>query len=243
MHSTKMKFSIMFIVVIILIYMLQNLKLHILIKTPFISSLMSSHYKHRESTYKILLWTNGFVYDDWETNTNLTKLECDYRNCILTMDRNVLNTSNAVMFNWGYINVNDLPNYRVNNQIWGLFNMEPPFLSSVNNVRPLMNQINLTMTIRQDSDIFVPAGRVFKCNSDWKLKYKFDEKKKSIAWIVSNCHSNSGRELYVKQLQKYIDVDIYGKCGKLFCSHDDHCFEKIAKNYKFYLSFENSVSY
>ncbi len=47
----------------------------------------------------------------------------------------------------------------------------------------------------------------------------------------------------MKELQKYIDVDIFGKCGQLKCSKDKKCYEMIAKNYKFYLAFENSVSF
>ena len=31
-------------------------------------------------------------------------------------------------------------------------------------------------------------------------------KTKAIAWFVSNCYSKSGREEYVKELQKYIKV-------------------------------------
>ena len=33
-----------------------------------------------------------------------------------------------------------------------------------------------------------------------------------IAWIVSSCTSENGRHFYVKQLLKYINVDIYGHC-------------------------------
>ncbi len=47
----------------------------------------------------------------------------------------------------------------------------------------------------------------------------------------------------MKELQKYIDVDVFGKCGQLKCSKDKKCHEMIAKNYKFYLAFENSVSF
>ena len=43
-------------------------------------------------------------------------------------------------------------------------------------------------------------------------------KTKTVAWIVSNCDSKSGREAYVTELEKYINVDIYGKCGPLNCS-------------------------
>jgi len=33
-----------------------------------------------------------------------------------------------------------------------------------------------------------------------------------IAWIVSSCTAENGRHYYIKQLQKYIKVDIYGRC-------------------------------
>lgn len=47
---------------------------------------------------------------------------------------------------------------------------------------------------------------------------------------------------YGKELAKYIDVDIYGGCGKFHCSRSNltECYRAIDKNYKFYLSFENS---
>jgi len=42
----------------------------------------------------------------------------------------------------------------------------------------------------------------------------------------------------------YVDmqVDIYGECGKLTCPRSDSqkCLEMLERDYKFYLSFENS---
>jgi hypothetical protein len=53
---------------------------------------------------------------------------------------------------------------------------------------------------------------------------------------------------YVRQLQKYVDVDIIssgGKCGgKDLCpklKNDELCYDMIEKTYKFYLAFENSI--
>jgi hypothetical protein len=34
-----------------------------------------------------------------------------------------------------------------------------------------------------------------------------------VAWFVSNCHESNTRKKYTQELQKYIPVDIYGKCG------------------------------
>lgn len=49
---------------------------------------------------------------------------------------------------------------------------------------------------------------------------------------------------FAKALNKYISVDIYGFCGDnaLKCprSSEKECFEMLQKDYKFYLSFENS---
>ena len=48
----------------------------------------------------------------------------------------------------------------------------------------------------------------------------------------------------MEELQKYIKVDVYGKCGKLKCGdsldRQHSCYDMLQKNYKFYLSFENS---
>ena len=40
------------------------------------------------------------------------------------------------------------------------------------------------------------------------------KKNKLVFWLVSHCKSDNKREEYVKQLQKHINVDIYGGCGQ-----------------------------
>jgi glycoprotein 3-alpha-L-fucosyltransferase len=60
--------------------------------------------------------------------------------------------------------------------------------------------------------------------------------------MVSNCHEDSTRQKYAQELQKYIPVDIYGKCGTMQCprSTKTKCFEMLERDYKFYLAFENA---
>ncbi len=63
------------------------------------------------------------------------------------------------------------------------------------------------------------------------------------AWFVSNCWSMSNRESFVKEMKKYMTVDIYGGCGSFKCprTNEASCYRQMEKNYKFYLSFENSI--
>jgi alpha-1,3-fucosyltransferase len=68
---------------------------------------------------------------------------------------------------------------------------------------------------------------------------------KKVAWVVSNCQTPSKRENYVKELQKYIEIDVFGKCGTFVCDDRNSlgdCFTTIKEQYKFYLSFENSFA-
>jgi len=78
-------------------------------------------------------------------------------------------------------------------------------------------------------------------------------------WVVSHCKTSSNREGYVKELQKYIEVDMFGKCNgrpltcpeignctdemeKLCTNGKEHnlCVREVSLRYKFYLAFENS---
>ena len=86
-----------------------------------------------------------------------------------------------------------------------------------------------------------------KQTKEWNLIKERIEAKKTkapVAWMVSNCNTRSRRASYVRELQKYIDIDIYGNCGTLKCGNKRdrqvECYDMIQKNYKFYLSFENS---
>lgn len=63
------------------------------------------------------------------------------------------------------------------------------------------------------------------------------------AWFVSNCNTHNGRNEYVHRLQKYVHVDVYGRCGTLNCSKGDdgNCRQMLEKTYKFLIAFENSL--
>lgn len=82
----------------------------------------------------------------------------------------------------------------------------------------------------------------FALISDSKLFDIVNNKSKSIAWFVSNCNAISGRDRLTQKLQEFVDVDVYGKCGTLRCDRSSsECYEMLRRDYKFYLSFENSL--
>lgn len=67
-------------------------------------------------------------------------------------------------------------------------------------------------------------------------------KRKTAAWFVSHCEVASRRGELVSKIQKYLDVDVYGKCGTLSCPHySSHCDEMLNSTYKFYFAFENTL--
>ncbi|GJJ75009.1 hypothetical protein EMPS_07367 [Entomortierella parvispora] len=76
-------------------------------------------------------------------------------------------------------------------------------------------------------------------------KNEFREEIAPIAWVVSSCTSGNGRHFYIKQLVKYINIDIYGHCmrNKEWPVHPNgspFTDREVVARYKFYLSIENS---
>ena len=67
-------------------------------------------------------------------------------------------------------------------------------------------------------------------------------KKRMVYWVVSNCDDDpSERMKLVRSIQKFIPVDIYGKCGKPLRKCDS-CKDQLSKESFFYLAFENSLA-
>ncbi|XP_076035488.1 alpha-(1,3)-fucosyltransferase C-like [Oratosquilla oratoria] len=78
------------------------------------------------------------------------------------------------------------------------------------------------------------------------------DQRRLAAAFISNCGDNSGRLTYVRALQRYITVDVYGACGNLKCGgrhyvqhnykpQTDPCLRLAGTNYLFFLAFENSI--
>lgn len=197
---------------------------------------------NRKTKY-ILLWTAGLYHMD------MMPKDCRVNNCISTRDRNLLPIEeyDALIFRipTKRFVTESLPSKRSPHQRYIFFNRETPLMFSPakGNVQfVLKNFFNWTMTYRMDSDIRRGYGEILRNENSYRLPSKdfLRGKTKSVAWFVSNCRNFSRRGDLAHKLSKYIDVDIYGRCGNLTCPKTSDCYAMLAKNYRFYLAFENS---
>ena len=169
---------------------------------------------------------------------------CQYKNCRWTNQKSDLFRSNAVIFHLSDFKENTFPPPRHHKQKWLAFSQEPVEYVGV---KPEWRySFNSTITYNRRSVVWTPYGIFSKKPPDRPVqgnKSAIATKTKMVAWMVSNCKTRSRRELYVKELQKYIDVDVYGGCGNLTCSrrYEISCRKMVEQNYKFYLAFENSL--
>ncbi|KAE9551770.1 hypothetical protein FO519_005007 [Halicephalobus sp. NKZ332] len=73
----------------------------------------------------------------------------------------------------------------------------------------------------------------------WDVPKIIREKSKPILVFVSQCSTDSARELYIDALSRYVPITNYGKCSGIEC--DENCSARAVKEHYFYLAFENSV--
>lgn len=164
--------------------------------------------------------------------------------CHMTDGNYVDHEAAALIIHGPWITAKWNPPKKPRGQIWVFQAMEPPegVLGSLQKWRGLFNW---TMTHRRDSDIFSPYGSFMKVprNSTQQLSpLKWESKDRMVAWFVSHCKTASKREAYVKQLERFVDVHVYGGCGQHICdrSQEQTCLAELENHYKFYLAFENS---
>ncbi|XP_013385387.1 alpha-(1,3)-fucosyltransferase C-like [Lingula anatina] len=176
-------------------------------------------------------------------------LNCLVNNCVWTDDKTKVKEADAVLF-FDLCLRGVTPPEKNPQGRWVLVTHESPCRADNFKLLSEWNGLfNWTMTYTKDSDIYSPYAQVMS-NDGYTSRLPREQilsiarkKSKLVAWMVSHCSTQSRREEYVKELQKYIPVDVYGKCGPLVCKRgDSRCSEMLNTDYKFYLAFENGLS-
>ncbi|EDV97737.1 glycoprotein 3-alpha-L-fucosyltransferase A [Drosophila grimshawi] len=168
--------------------------------------------------------------------------KCPVDTCELTANRDLASVADMILYKDTYIPTGIR---RPNNhkQVNMMYYLECPYHTQ--NVK-VPDAINWTATYRRDSTVMAPYekwqyydNKVQQQEQDHNYALN---KTKKVAWFVSNCGARNGRLQYAHELQKHIEVDIYGGCGNYKCprSTADRCFDILDNDYKFYLAFENS---
>lgn len=194
---------------------------------------------------RVIVWLNVPLYF---IRTQISFNGCPIANCVLTVNKSLLATADAVLAHGVNMPRSDFPRASPD-QIWIFFGWEPPFhYDQVYRQKNWLGRFNWTMTYRFDSDITWPYGYLLEDPTQEGRHLDHENlldiahnKSGSVVWFVSNCNSHNRRGKYVEELQKYIHVDIYGRCGPKKCGRTWHDCIDLLSSYRFYLSFENSL--
>ncbi|XP_060078748.1 glycoprotein 3-alpha-L-fucosyltransferase A-like [Ylistrum balloti] len=195
---------------------------------------------------KKVLWTRA---SDFNVNPgDRIFSSCPVKHCTIIEDDNFPKID-AKMWNMQFSYM-DIPRFnpaktKQEDQVWIIYNLEGPLATP--DYYLLDNLFNWTASYRRDSTIVTPYER-WRPYKDVKPSTKKRNyaagKSRKVAMFISNCDTTNGRMNYVHELQKYIDIHVYGACGdgSHQCDRFENqtaCIETLRRHYKFYLAFEN----
>jgi alpha-1,3-fucosyltransferase len=193
--------------------------------------------------FTILVWNDfysGFLENPF------VKEKCPVQNCRISTNRTELFHSELVFVHMSQLanNFEKLPQHRPKNQRWIFGIYETPINSKDFSIYD--GYFNFTSTYSINSDF--PGYGFYIYSNKMKEFNKSNDYlggKKELAFaMISNCgkyYQTSLRMEYIKELKKYIKVDVYGKCGIPCPYNNSICRFELFKNYKFVLAFENSL--
>ncbi len=140
--------------------------------------------------------------------------------------------------------IHGFPKYRPPNQRWVHLIIESPVHCHL--CTRFKNIFNLSATYTQESDFtslyWTDSGVYWEENESFTIDQSIHNKNMSAVALISNCRlgEKDTRLDFIKELQNYMPVKIYGKCGKSCPSNGMDCRKYISNKYKFFLLFENS---
>lgn len=213
---------------------------------------------HNEKSQNIILWWTPFM----PNHDRLIKCEPGGYTCLISSKREYLNDNKlgALMFYGSKILNYDFPLPR-NEQIpWAIFHEESPKNYGPILFKETQDLFNITSTFSQNSDFPITLQYFGNLSLLTDKKYFISLKDKNlflkqhspVLYIQSDCDTPIGRDYFVEELSKYIQVDSYGKCMKnkefptglselypLDVYNEE--FMKFIAQYKFIISIENAV--
>ncbi|KAJ2939121.1 hypothetical protein O0L34_g8434 [Tuta absoluta] len=220
-------------------------------------------------TFLVLFWRywnwqkNRHIYNYGSSNNTSQILEdCSVKNCEFTGDDDQIDSADAVIIHMQKKSI-PIVEKRDTKQRWIFLSDESPINTfslgkeSTLSWTDMYNVFNWTMTYRSDSDIPVPYGRTVPLQHPVVINqlhpidilhklvpYWKDKALDSRAMVLtSNCMK--ARMRFIKELQKFIQVDVFGRCSdklenKKTCPGHFTTDCMLPASYLFYIVIENS---
>ncbi|RUP48994.1 hypothetical protein BC936DRAFT_143511 [Jimgerdemannia flammicorona] len=165
--------------------------------------------------------------------------------CQLTHHRERLNDASIVVFHAPEIRLGDLP--ATGSRPWVLHLDEPPIELKWMRKKDDLERFQYSMSYRLDSAFpSLPFSSTFFADSLKPLVVPWSQRNPvPVAWIDGDCTASNGRHYYVRELMRWIDVDVYGGCLTNKEWPKDMTPETLLSTYKFHLTLEpaNCVNY
>ncbi|XP_061180196.1 glycoprotein 3-alpha-L-fucosyltransferase A-like [Saccostrea echinata] len=177
---------------------------------------------------------------------NYTKLKTREKHpyWIFSHDKHDLSKSDIVIFT--HNTMGKVQPYKSECQIWILNTMETDIFMK-KYYKEWNNNLDWLMSYRRDSDIYRPYGILRKRKTLLVKNYTevFQKKKFFGVWMSGHCPVPSRRKDYILNLKNYIQVDMFGSCGRSVCLSRtpglNECLRNFSRDYKFYFAFENNI--
>ncbi|CAO3594597.1 unnamed protein product [Absidia cylindrospora] len=208
------------------------------------------------SPIRLLHWTTWFNSIVFEGEDKFIENECSVPAglevnlktasswCIITTNQTQLDHSDAVLFHAADYSSNTIPIPNRKEQPWILYTLESPLTAPFRQDAQLMESFDYLASYHQKSQYFFTYfGPIVMDIANRALPTDFMRRKSKqapILWIAKNCHASSGREQYISELMKYINIDSYGDCLNTKPFPLDKSREQLMTEYKFYLAIENA---
>ncbi len=171
-----------------------------------------------------MFWNRFFVKHGWlyglGAREPFIRNKCPVINCELTNDIRRINESDLILIHAfpAFDPISKLPSTRGPNERWVYVQYESP--SIVGEFPDAPDVFNFTSTYRIDADfadyyVTVPKSERsirWEPNATFDPEHDFAANKIGLAAaVITRCNAPSRRDEYIKEMQRYMSVDVYGR--------------------------------
>ncbi|XP_022224223.2 alpha-(1,3)-fucosyltransferase B [Drosophila obscura] len=225
----------------------------------------------------LLLFFCWDIFEQWDTVKSSDPIEvlwwpqfsfqyeelrlCGAYECYFTTNRLRLPRVRAVLFYGTTLTTADYPLPRSPHQVWALLHEESPKNVPYMAFDEFLQHFNYTSTFSRYSDLplttqWLPSAHDLT-SMDYVMSFDFKSSNvngpsPSVVFLQSDCNTMSGREDYVQELMRHINVDSFGSClrnkdlpQRLQNDYLNNLYSpemlRFLANYKFMIAIENAV--